>query len=54
MTFFETQGDEEDKERVMLNLIQLANQKGNILERSETEKEIGFKGKIIIYDEGGK
>lgn len=44
MIFFETQGDEGDKDRVMINLIQLAEE--GTLEREETKDEIKFKGII--------
>jgi hypothetical protein len=47
MIFFETQGDEGDKDRVMLNLIQLAAEEGT-LERTENDKEIRFKGLIEV------
>jgi hypothetical protein len=47
MIFFETQGDEGDKDRVMLNLIQLAAEEGK-LERTETKEEIRFKGLIEV------
>jgi hypothetical protein len=47
MIFFETQGDEGDEERVKLNLIQLAEEQGK-LERTETDKEIRFKGVVIL------
>jgi hypothetical protein len=47
MIFFETQGDEGDEDRVMLNLIQLAAEQGT-LEREETDEEIRFKGMVKI------
>jgi hypothetical protein len=47
MIFFEAQDDAGDGERVMLNLIQLAEEQGN-LERTEKEKEIRFKGVVIL------
>lgn len=47
MTFFELQGDEGDQDRVILNLIQLAEQE-RTLEREEDEKEIRFKGLIVL------
>ena len=45
--FFELQGDEGDKERVMLNLIQAAESNSN-LEVSENKEEIRCKGMIIV------
>lgn len=47
MIFFELQGDAGDEDRVMLNLIQLAEQEGT-LEREETEDEIRFKGSFEV------
>ena len=54
---FTLQGDQGDEDRVKLNLINLARQNGT-LKRTETDKEIRFRGMTVIdpsaYKPSGK